>query len=298
MLLGNTKGTLERNILEPMRAIWSPALVGQIGSNNTVQIFGKKCHALGADKISQVSKLQGAAFEYCYGDEITTWHEDVFQMLKSRLSCPNSHFDGTCNPGNPQHWFKKFLDSDADIYRQAYTIDDNPFLAPEFVENLKREYAGTVYYNRFILGEWAAAEGVIYQDFANSVASRDERFVWKGKELPLMAVNIGVDFGGNGSKHAFVATGILSGYSGVVLLASRRVEPSTPQALERRSSISARRCILRTDASTISTATAPSKCSFAVCRLLCSGRSFRLPLPECRMPQRQKSTIVFALCPF
>ena len=142
VLLGNTKGTLERNILEPMRAIWSPALVGQIGSNNTVQIFGKKCHALGADKISQVSKLQGAAFEYCYGDEITTWHEDVFQMLKSRLSCPNSHFDGTCNPGNPQHWFKKFLDSDADIYRQAYTIDDNPFLAPEFVENLKREYAG------------------------------------------------------------------------------------------------------------------------------------------------------------
>lgn len=233
VLLGNTKGTLERNILEPMRAIWSPALVGQIGSNNTVQIFGKKCHALGADKISQVSKLQGAAFEYCYGDEITTWHEDVFQMLKSRLSCPNSHFDGTCNPGNPQHWFKKFLDSDADIYRQAYTIDDNPFLAPEFVENLKREYAGTVYYNRFILGEWAAAEGVIYQDFANSVASHDERFVWKGKELPLMAVNIGVDFGGNGSKHAFVATGILQGYSGVVLLASRRVEPSTPQALEK-----------------------------------------------------------------
>lgn len=233
VLLGNTKGTLERNILEPMRAIWSPALVGQIGSNNTVQIFGKKCHALGADKISQVSKLQGAAFEYCYGDEITTWHEDVFQMLKSRLSCPNSHFDGTCNPGNPQHWFKQFLDSDADIYRQAYTIDDNPFLAPEFVENLKREYAGTVYYNRFILGEWAAAEGVIYQDFANSVASHNERFVWKGKELPLMAVNIGVDFGGNGSKHAFVATGILSGYSGVVLLASRRVEPSTPQALEK-----------------------------------------------------------------
>lgn len=233
VLLGNTKGTLERNILEPMRAIWSPALVGQIGSNNTVQIFGKKCHALGADKISQVSKLQGAAFEYCYGDEITTWHEDVFQMLKSRLSCPNSRFDGTCNPGNPQHWFKKFLDSDADIYQQAYTIDDNPFLAPEFVENLKREYAGTVYYNRFILGEWAAAEGVIYQDFANSVASHDERFVWKSKELPLMAVNIGVDFGGNGSKHAFVATGILQGYSGVVLLASRRVEPSTPQALEK-----------------------------------------------------------------
>ena len=82
VLLGNTKGTLERNILEPMRSIWSPELVGQISSNITVNIFGKKCYALGADKINQVSKLQGAAFEYCYGDEITTWHEDVFQMLE------------------------------------------------------------------------------------------------------------------------------------------------------------------------------------------------------------------------
>lgn len=165
VLLGNTKGTLERNILEPMRSIWSPELVGQISSNNTVAIFGKKCYALGADKINQVSKLQGAAFEYCYGDEITTWHEDVFQMLKSRLSCPNSCFDGTCNPESPMHWFKKFLESDADIYQQAYTIDDNPFLDPTFVENLKNEYSGTVYYDRFILGKWALASGLVYPMF-------------------------------------------------------------------------------------------------------------------------------------
>lgn len=165
VLLGNTKGTLERNILEPMRSIWSPELVGQISSNNTVTIFGKKCYALGADKINQVSKLQGAAFEYCYGDEITTWHEDVFQMLKSRLSCPNSCFDGTCNPESPMHWFKKFLESDADIYQQAYTIDDNPFLDPTFVENLKNEYSGTVYYDRFILGKWALASGLVYPMF-------------------------------------------------------------------------------------------------------------------------------------
>lgn len=234
VLLGNTKGTLERNILEPMRVLWSPRLVGQISSNNTVSIFGRKCYALGADKISQVSKLQGAAFEYCYGDEITTWHEDVFQMLKSRLSCENSCFDGTCNPDNPNHWFKRFLDSDADIYQQAYTIDDNPFLDPVFVDALKREYAGTVYYNRFILGEWAAAEGVIYRDFANSVsAGGDRRFQWGGDPPRLIEVAIGVDFGGSGSKHAFVATGMLPGYAGAVVLASRRIEPDTPQALER-----------------------------------------------------------------
>lgn len=167
VLMGNTKGTLERNILDPMRDIWGPRLVGQISSDNTVRLFGKKCYALGADSKKHVSRIQGAAFEYCYGDEITTWSEDVFQMLKSRLSCDHSHFDGTCNPDNPGHWFKRFLDSDADLYCQAYTIDDNPFLPADFVENLKREYAGTVYYQRFILGRWAIAQGLVYPFFAD-----------------------------------------------------------------------------------------------------------------------------------
>ncbi len=165
VLLGNTKGTLNRNILEPMRSIWGDELVGSIGSDNTVTLFGKKCHALGADKVTQVSKLQGAGIEYCYGDEITTWNEDVFAMLKSRLDKPNSKFDGTCNPDSPNHWLLKFLESDADIFRQHYTIYDNPNLSAEFVKNLEREYRGTVYFDRFILGKWALAEGLVYPMF-------------------------------------------------------------------------------------------------------------------------------------
>ncbi len=168
VLLGNTKGTLSRNILEPMQAIWGDRLVGNIGSDNTVMLFGKKCHALGADKITQVSKLQGAGIEYCYGDEITTWNEEVFSMLKSRLDKPNSVFDGTCNPDSPNHWFLKFLESDADIFRQHYTIYDNPMLPESFVKNLEREYRGTVYFERFILGKWALAEGLIYPMFSES----------------------------------------------------------------------------------------------------------------------------------
>lgn len=141
VMLGNTLGTLERNVLEPMRALWGPDLVGVVrtsASGNIVQLFGRKVYVLGADNKKHIARIQGAAFEYAYGDEITTWDEGVFQMLKSRLSCPHSHFDGTCNPENPQHWFKRFLDSDADIYCQAYTIDDNPTLPPEFVAQLKR----------------------------------------------------------------------------------------------------------------------------------------------------------------
>lgn len=82
-----------------------------------------------------------------------------------------------------------------------------------------------MYYNRFILGQWMAAEGIIYRSFADSVASHDHRFYWPSDQpLRLWRVQIGVDFGGNGSQHAFVATGILPSYEGVVGLASQRVE--------------------------------------------------------------------------
>jgi len=214
LLLGNTKGTLERNILDPLRKIWTPALVGTIGSNNKIRLFGKECYALGADKVNQVSKLQGSGLSYCYGDEIATWNEDVFTMLKSRLDKPTSYFDGTSNPDNPNHWFKKFLDSDADIYSMQFILDDNPFNDPGFVENLKNEYRGTVYYDRFILGQWKAAEGAIYRLFADHPA---DYIIDKAPENIWFA-NIGVDWGGNRSGDAFICVGFTKGLQEVVIL--------------------------------------------------------------------------------
>ena len=169
VILGVTKSTIERNVLEPMRSIYGDTLVGTISSDNTVILFGEKCYALGAEKITQVSKIRGASIKYCYGDEVADWSQDVFALLKSRLDKEYSCFDGTFNPQNPSHWLKQFLDSDADIYAQTYTIDDNPFLPAAFVENLKREYAGTVFYGRYILGEWTQAEGMIYPMYIDAL---------------------------------------------------------------------------------------------------------------------------------
>ena len=200
-----------------MRAMYSERLVGQIGSDNTAEIFGKKVYCLGADKVTQVSRIQGATIEYCYGDEVTTWNREVFEMLKSRLRCPNSCFDGTCNPADPEHWFKKFLDSDADIYLQEYTIHDNPFLPKGFVDELCKEYAGTVYFDRFILGKWARAEGLVFRFFAD----HEEEYLFDDAELydedgkltqKFSKIVMGVDFGGNGSQTTFALWGYIGNY--------------------------------------------------------------------------------------
>jgi PBSX family phage terminase large subunit len=166
VILGVTKSTIERNILEPMRNIWGPELVGEINSKNICYLFGEYCYCLGAEKVSQVSKLRGSSIKYVYGDEVADWNEEVFEMLKSRLDKPYSCFDGALNPQGPNHWLKAFLDNDDfDKYVQKYTIFDNPFLDPNFVQNLCREYEGSVYYKRYILGEWALAEGLVYPMF-------------------------------------------------------------------------------------------------------------------------------------
>ena len=232
VMLGNTQGTLSRNVLDPMREIWGEGLVGTISSDNTARLFGRRVHILGADSKKHVARIQGMTIEYGYGDEMTTWNEAVFQMLKTRLRCPHSHFDGTANPDSPQHFLKKFIDDPkVDVFCQTSTINDNPFLPTKFVNDLKHELAGTVYYNRFILGQWAAAGGIIYRPFADSIAAGDGRFLWPAdKPCRPWRIHIGVDFGGNGSRHAFVATGILPYYAGVVGLASARIDPKNQDA--------------------------------------------------------------------
>lgn len=173
LILGVSLGNIERNVLQPMRDTFGDELVGEIrGSENTAVLFGERVYCLGAEKRSQVAKLQGAAVKFCYCDELAALSADVFDMLKSRLSFQYSECHAACNPAGPRHWLKRFLDSDGDIYRQRYTIDDNPFLNPGFVESLKREYAGTVYYDRYINGLWTQAEGLVYPDWQKCLEPR------------------------------------------------------------------------------------------------------------------------------
>lgn len=214
VLLGNTKGTLQRNVIEPMQEIFGSKRVGSIRSDNTAEIFGERVHCLGADNKKHVDRIRGSSIKYCYGDEVVTWNPEVFDMLKSRLDKPYSKFDGTCNPEGPQHWFKKFLDGDADIFQQQYTIDDNPFLPPSFVQALKQEYAGTVLYQRYIKGLWVAAEGAIYTPW-NDDSSRFKRSVPRQE---ISRAILGWDFGGNGSASAGVLVGVLKGYRGIAIL--------------------------------------------------------------------------------
>lgn len=228
VIFGVSRDTIERNVLQPMREIYGSGLVGTINNRNMARVCGEDAYCLGAEKVSQVAKVQGSSIKYAYGDEVAKWNREVFEMLKSRLDKPYSCFDGACNPENPTHWLKEFIDSDIDIYVQKYEIFDNIYLPKEYVENLCKEYEGTVYYDRLIRGLWKRAEGAIYRAFADD----PDRFVRPVNRQDIKEIRIGIDFGGNGSGHSFVATAIL--WNGIVhpIMSRKHMKKDFPQGID------------------------------------------------------------------
>ena len=224
VIFGVSKGTIERNVLQPLREIYGNELITAINSQNIAYLFGEEVYCLGCEKANQVSKIQGTSIKYAYGDEIAKWCQDVFIMIQGSLDKPYSCFDGALNPESNTHWFKvDFLDTieekGIDAYVQSYTIFDNPFLSKEFIDNLCKEYEGTVYYNRLILGQWCNAEGLIYKRFADN----PKKYIWdKNKPLPQGYTIIGIDYGGNKSGQAFVCTRISYDYKTIIALGSEK----------------------------------------------------------------------------
>lgn len=199
LILGATKENVERNVLEPMRDMWGRALVGDINSRNWATVFGEKVYCIGGENVKQVNRIRGSEIKFCYVDEVCDVHPQVFEMLKSRLSLPYSECHAACNPAGPTHFIKRFLDQgdadpDIDLWHQEYAIWDNPFLPPSYVRALEAEYRGTVYYDRYILGRWVKAEGLVYPMWEQALEDP-----WEG--VPAEEC-VSVDYG---TQNAFAA---------------------------------------------------------------------------------------------
>lgn len=208
--------TLKRNCLIPLEEL--------VGAGNFVfsvpakegYLFGRRILLEGANDARSESKIRGLSLQGAYCDELTQFPEDFFAMLLSRLRLPAAKLIATTNPDNPRHWLKtKYIDraDELDFLDEKFLIADNTTLDPDYVRNVTMEYTG-VFYERFILGRWKAAEGVIYRDFADD----PERFILDDIPADVILGAMGFDFGGNGSAHAGCLVGITKGYRSIVIL--------------------------------------------------------------------------------
>lgn len=177
IIVGKTSEAIERNIIQQFlnEPAFKDLSVHYYTGKRQLMLEGRRIHCIGASDERSEGKIRGPTFSGAYVDEVTLIPESFFNMLISRLSHKRGEtrkqLMGTTNPDSPFHWLKRdFIDRshELDIRLFNFKITDNPALAPEYIDALKKEYRG-LWYRRFIDGEWCLAEGSVYDFFDESV---------------------------------------------------------------------------------------------------------------------------------
>lgn len=208
VMIGKTERTLKRNILDLLTDIVGEKNFKYNRGLGEATLYGRIIDIVGANDERAESKIRGATYAGAYCDEITLYPESFFKMLRTRFSVLGAKLFGTTNPDSPFHWFKTgYIDrqEEIDIKVFHFTLDDNQNNPAEYIENLKKEYTG-LWYQRFILGLWVLAEGVIYSCFNSN------KHVIKKKDLPEKFDRefITIDYGTN-NPCVFLHVGVKAG---------------------------------------------------------------------------------------
>ncbi len=154
------------------------------GHENTFLLFG------GRDE-SSAALIQGATLAGVLLDEAALMPRSFVEQACARCSVPGSRLWLNCNPEGPQHWLYQEWVCKAEARRTLhlhFTMDDNPALTPRIRARYRRAYTG-VFYRRFVLGEWTAAQGLVYDFFDPERHARDV------PEGPFGEWRISVDYG-------------------------------------------------------------------------------------------------------
>lgn len=168
--------TLKRNCLLPLQDMVGESNFKFSTVRKEGRLFDHQIILEGANDIRSEGKIRGVTLHGAYCDELTQLPEDFFAMLLSRLSEPGAKLIATTNPDSPSHWLKtKYIDraEELDFLDYKFLIDDNTTLPREYVENIKKEYTG-VFFDRFILGNWTMAEGMIYPMYKEAMGPPPE----------------------------------------------------------------------------------------------------------------------------
>ncbi|WP_016993192.1 PBSX family phage terminase large subunit [Lysinibacillus boronitolerans] len=178
-MAGKTIGSFRRNVFKPLKRMLQSRgykvkeyrsenmfTVTRNGKVNYFYIFG------GRDEASQ-DLIQGITLAGMFFDEVALMPQSFVNQATARCSVDGAKFWFNCNPAGPYHWFKlEYLDQleDKNMLHLHFTMDDNLSLSQRIKDRYKRMYKG-VFYQRFILGLWVLAEGIIYDMFDEAVHS-------------------------------------------------------------------------------------------------------------------------------
>lgn len=203
VMIGKTRDSVYRNALQPlMNPEIFEDLALQVDYNPgapTARIFGRLVHVIGANDVKAENKIRGMTCVGAYVDEATLLPETFWEMLRTRMRAPGARILATTNPDAPTHWLREKYIDDPETRRSikvfSFELDDNIHLEPEYVADIKASHQG-LFYRRFILGEWCAAEGAVFDMFDRARHVVDI--------LPPITrwLSLGIDYGTSNPTHA------------------------------------------------------------------------------------------------
>ncbi len=194
----------------------------------------------GAGNQYAYQKIRGNSYGMWIATEINLHHDNVIKEAFNRqLAAANRKIFWDLNPSHPNapiysEYIDKYRKLDAEgtllggCNYEHMTIFDNINISQRRLDEIISQYdPNSVWYVRDILGKRSIAEGLIYSKFAGVTQSSDNYMlisVDQAKAMrnkgQFMKITIGVDFGGNGSGHAFCATATTLGYEKLIALMS------------------------------------------------------------------------------
>lgn len=207
------------------------ALAITLGRRQYIVIFA------GGSKADSFKKIRGNSYGMWIATEINLHHDNTIKEAFNRqLAAKERKIFWDLNPGAPGHFiYKDYIDRFGAQFGDRYcyehfTIADNATISDERKREIEMQYQpGSVWYRRDILGERCAAEGLVYQTFADA----PQEYIIDAAP-PIVFAEIGVDFGGGTSGHAFVLVGYTLRFQEKVIL-EEYYEPKAlnPRQLER-----------------------------------------------------------------
>lgn len=177
LMAGKTIRTLERNVLKAENGLFDLLGEGNYkynGSTGELIIGDRTIICIGASDERSENKIRGMTLAGALCDEVTLFPKSFVEQLIGRCSVAGSQLFWNCNPDSPYHYIKQdFLESDnmkSLVKHWRFLMYDNPYLVktnPDYIKQAETTYTG-VFYKRNVLGEWALAEGLVYDNFTDA----------------------------------------------------------------------------------------------------------------------------------
>ncbi|WP_324728796.1 PBSX family phage terminase large subunit [Lysinibacillus fusiformis] len=196
---GSTQASIRRNVLDDMEAILGKEL--KLDKTNAVRVFGNKVYCFDGTNADAWKKARGFTAAGGFLNEGTALHDMFVKEVISRCSYPGAQILLDTNPENPAHPVKTdIIDNDGQTLDSGrlnikvfhFTLFDNIFLDPEYVESIIASTPSGMFTDRDIHGLWVSAEGIIYKDF-----NKDRNYISSEKfgKLNIVKYFAAVDWG-------------------------------------------------------------------------------------------------------